>query len=137
MKKYSQKEVVDACIVGGAIGGIMARILAEGGMSVVVLEAGPRWNPARDFVNDPWEMEVFMGRRRMPFVYAGDATGRGEQTVFAVGGRMNHWGGHTPRYDPAVFLSRTMQGFGTDWPLTYDDLLPYYQRAEREFGVSG
>ena len=136
MKTYSQKEVVDACIVGGAIGGVMARILAEGGLSVVVLDAGPRWNPARDFVNDPWEMEKKM-ERRMPFLYAGDATGRGELTVFAVGGRMNHWGASTPRYRPAVFLSKTMQGFGNDWPLTYDDLLPAYQKAEREFGVSG
>ena len=136
MQKYKTTEPVDACIVGAALGGVMARILAEGGLSVVVLDAGPRWDPARDFVNDPWEMEKMMNRN-MPFVYAGDATGLGSTTVFAVGGRMNHWGASTPRYRPAVFRSKTMQGFGDDWPLTYDDLAPYYQRAEREFGVSG
>ena len=136
MKTYTLKEEVDACIVGGALGGVMARILAEGGLSVVVLEAGPRWNPAKDFINDPWVMEKKMGRR-MPFVYAGDTKGRGELTVFAVGGRMNHWGASTPRYRPEVFLSKTKQGIGDDWPLTYEDILPYYQLAERDFGVAG
>ena len=136
MKTFSTKEEVDVCIVGGALGGLMARVLAEGGLSVVILDAGPRWNPARDFVNDPWEMEKKMDRN-MPFLYAGDAKGPGEMTVFAVGGRMNHWGASTPRYRPEVFLSKTKQGFGEDWPLTYEDLLPYYQKAEREFGVAG
>lgn len=136
MKTYNPKEEVDACIVGGALGGVMARILAEAGLSVVVLDAGPKWNPPRDFVNDPWQMEKKM-ERPMPFLYTGDAKGTGELTVFAVGGRMNHWGASTPRYRPEVFLSRSKQGFGEDWPLTYEDLLPYYQKAERDFGVAG
>src|SRR5262249_39832953 len=140
MKTYQTGEIVDVCIIGSGLGGIMARILSEGGFSTVMLEAGPRWNPATDFVNDPWEMDQRMNRPGY-LVYAGDAKDSGAlaggPAVYAVGGRMNHWGATTPRFRPEVFLSKTKQGYGEDWPLTYEDLLPSYQQIEKEFAVTG
>lgn len=139
MKTYRPSETVDACIVGAGIGGIMAKILAEGGLSVVVIEAGPHWNPIRDFVNDQHVMlQKVYGS--MPVMYAGERNGRvaGVRPYgTGVGGRMNHWGAVNVRLRPSTFLAGSMEGFGDDWPVTYEELVPYYQMAERDLGVSG
>jgi choline dehydrogenase-like flavoprotein len=55
----------------------------------------------------------------------------------APGGTMLHWLGTTLRMVPNDFKERTTYGHGADWPITYDDLKPYYEMAEREIGVSG
>lgn len=136
MKEYQLTEPVDACVIGAGIGGIMARLLAEMGLSVVVLELGPHWNPLKDFVNDPYVMEKKL-TWTMPVVYSGDRNGRGSRAAHGVGGRMNWWGAVNIRFRPSVFLSKKMQGFGHDWPITYEELVPYYQKAERALGVSG
>lgn len=54
-----------------------------------------------------------------------------------VGGSTWAWRGNTPRFLPNDFQLRTRYGIGEDWPLTYDELEPYYARAEAELGVSG
>lgn len=57
--------------------------------------------------------------------------------TMCVGGRATHWGGECPRYSPEDFRAKSLTGVGEDWPITYDDLEPYYAEAEREIGVSG
>ena len=55
----------------------------------------------------------------------------------SVGGQAMHWGGVTPRFTPEDFRVNSLYGVGHDWPLTYDDLDPFYQEAEERMGVSG
>ena len=129
------QERVDVCIVGvGACGGLMAKELATAGFSVVGLEAGPRYNPAVDFENDEAEMLklLWSGRR----VTSGDDpinpwSGTG------IGGGTLVWCGVTPRFHVNDFMTASIDGVGVDWPLTYADLSPYYDRVEADFGVSG
>jgi hypothetical protein len=54
-----------------------------------------------------------------------------------VGGLAMHWGGVTPRWSPEDFRTKSLFGIGTDWPLTYEELDPYYQEAEALIGVAG
>ena len=54
-----------------------------------------------------------------------------------VGGLAMHWGGVTPRFSPEDFKQRTLYGVGTDWPISYDELDPFYQEAEEVMGVAG
>ncbi len=55
----------------------------------------------------------------------------------AAGGTTLHWLGNVPRMLPNDFRMKTLYGQGVDWPLSYDDLMPYYAMAENEIGVSG
>ncbi|MGH7506987.1 MAG: GMC family oxidoreductase N-terminal domain-containing protein, partial [Longimicrobiales bacterium] len=55
----------------------------------------------------------------------------------AVGGLALHWGGTTPRFSPEDFRTKSMYGVGTDWPVSYDELDPFYQEAEERIGVAG
>jgi choline dehydrogenase-like flavoprotein len=59
------------------------------------------------------------------------------ERVLAVGGAASVWSGVTLRMIPSDFKTRTLYGYGDDWPITYDDLEPYYCQAERLLGVSG
>ncbi|MCI0435823.1 MAG: GMC family oxidoreductase N-terminal domain-containing protein, partial [Gemmatimonadetes bacterium] len=54
-----------------------------------------------------------------------------------VGGQAMHWGGVTPRFSPEDFRLRSLYGVGDDWPITYEELDPFYQEAEQRIGVAG
>lgn len=129
------QETVDVCIVGvGACGGLVAKELAEAGLSVVGLEAGPRYTPAVDFENDEAEM--------LKLLWSGKRTTSGSNPInpwsgYGVGGGTLVWCGVTPRFHENDFRTASVDGVGIDWPLTYHDLAPYYDQVERDFGVSG
>jgi choline dehydrogenase-like flavoprotein len=131
---------VDACIVGGGAGGATAAMrLAEAGWSVVLIEAGPHWNPARDFIND---LEVMNKKFEwdMPVVYNGNPAEafintRGH-TAWGVGGGTNHWTCAALRLHPNDFRSKSTDGVGADWPITYEEMEPYYEMAERQLGTA-
>jgi len=131
---------VDVCIVGAGAGGATAAMrLAEAHLSVVVLEAGPHWDPAKDFVNDP-EVMAKKFRWDMPVTYTGDPAdsviGVRGHTAFGVGGGTNHWTCAVGRFHPTDFQTKSVDGVGTDWPIRYADLEPYYLLAEKQLGVS-
>lgn len=142
---------VDVCIVGsGAGGGPVAFALARAGLRVVVLEKGPAYRTA-DVVHD--ELAVVRRNRFMPFVadephvFRESAAEAGAPTNFGwisccVGGGTVHWAGYAYRMAPEDFRRATVMGRVAgaslaDWPITYEELEPYYALAEREIGVSG
>ncbi len=129
------RDVVDVCIVGvGACGGLMARALAEAGLSVVGLDAGPRYDPRVDFENDEGEM--------LKLLWSGKRVTSGPNPIHpwsgtGVGGGTLVWCGVTPRFHENDFRSASVDGVGVDWPFGYAELAPYYDRVERDFGVAG
>lgn len=130
---------VDACIIGsGAAGGVLAKELAEAGMSVVVLEAGEWLDTRRDYVNDELSM---LGRFEWDDLRITDGNdplrlGR-VNTGRAVGGTTVHYTAMTLRLDPGDFRMASADGVGVDWPFGYDELAPYYAEVERMLPVSG
>lgn len=153
-RKFRDSERVDFVIVGsGAAGGTIACELARAGLSVVVLEQGPRLWPA-NFEHD--ELKYwFMGGitndvSRNPQTFRNDPLKKAEQVFVrpslwyarTVGGTSVHYTANYWRFREIDFNERSVLGAipGTgfeDWPLGYAELEPYYTKVEWEVGVSG
>ena len=149
--RFAPGETVDFVIVGsGAAGGIMARQLATAGHTVLLLEQGPRLTEA-DFRHD--EFGYFMrgtitnNAETQPQTWRNAPDQPAEPAlslIFGrfVGGSNAHFTANFWRMRPVDFNEATVLGSvpGTglaDWPITYDELEPYYTQAEWELGVSG
>jgi choline dehydrogenase-like flavoprotein len=130
---------VDACIIGsGAAGAVLAKELAEAGMTVVVLEAGRWLDTQRDFVNDELSMLGPLDWDDLRITDGADPLKLGRvNTGRAVGGTTVHYTAAALRLDPTDFDIHTRDGVGVDWPFGYDELAPYYERVERALPVSG
>ena len=151
----------DVVIVGsGAGGGQMAYTLTMEGAKVLVLEAGRMFDPTREsaMFHTP-DMAPLRGEatpdKQYGFYDASIASGwtiPGEPYTNAskedkrqfmwwrqrmMGGRTNHWGRVSLRNGPYDFQTRTRQGIGFDWPISYKDLAPYYDKAEMLVGIFG
>ncbi|ALE91740.1 glucose-methanol-choline oxidoreductase [Arthrobacter alpinus] len=138
MRHFDDDEEIDIVIVGcGAGGSTLLQRLARAGWRAVALDAGPFWDPDRDWVSDEagshhlyWnEPRVIAGNDPIPL--GSNNSGRG------VGGSMVHYAGYVPRFHPSDFSTRTLDGVGADWPLQYQDLRRYYQDIEEELPVAG
>ncbi|MDB5239846.1 MAG: hypothetical protein JWP57_471 [Spirosoma sp.] len=131
-------ETVDAVIIGTGAGGapLLAR-LAAAGLSVVALEAGKQWNPAKDFATDERSQEkLFWNDERLsagndPIPFGNNNSGTG------VGGSTLHYTAYTPRAQPDDLQIRSEFGVGEDWPFGFDQIEPYYTEVEQFIGVSG
>lgn len=135
-RKYGEE--CDVCIVGaGAAGGVLAHELAKAGLRVVVIEAGPFWDPQSDFASDELSMrrlawqETRLVTGKDPLRLGHNNSGRG------VGGGTVHFTGVFLRFHESDFKTKTVDGVGEDWPITYHDLASYYDKIEREIAVSG
>lgn len=150
-RTFKTSDTVDFVVVGsGAAGGIVARVLSEAGHDVVVMEQGPRLGPA-DFEHDELKYFFLSGITNDPatnpqtFRKTADAKAeRNLALIYAriVGGSSTHFTANFWRFHPIDFNERSVLGSiaGTgfaDWPITYDELEPYYTRVEWEIGVSG
>jgi choline dehydrogenase-like flavoprotein len=145
----SKDEHFDVCIIGsGAAGGVMAKELCEGGAKVVMLEAGKGIAPW-ELLSHKWPYELpfrgFRGEKQAPF-YQGDiaksiayadSDAISIDRVRVLGGRTMHWNAVTLRYAPRDFKEWSLHGIEEDWPLTYEELAPYYERIEQIIGVCG
>jgi choline dehydrogenase-like flavoprotein len=138
MRCYPDDEEVDFAIVGtGAGGGTLACKLAEAGFSVVAFDAGPFWRPLEDFASDEssqgdlyWTDERISGGAD-PIQLGSNNSGRG------VGGSTVHYAMVALRFRPEWFDCRSSLGYGRDWPISYDELEPYYEEAEDALKISG
>jgi choline dehydrogenase-like flavoprotein len=152
------KEKYDVAIVGsGAGGGMAAKILSEAGLSVAVLEAGGYFDPALDEYRTqlrmPWESPRRGAGTQRPFGDFDAAWGgwdidgepylRKDGTEFdwfrsrMLGGRTNHWGRISLRFGPKDFKRKSIDGLGENWPISYEDVKPYYDRVDKLIGVFG
>jgi choline dehydrogenase-like flavoprotein len=140
-------EPADVLIIGaGASGGVVARRLSEAGFKVVCLEQGD-WHDKSEFrgIHLDWELTARKQWATSPNIrgLAEDYPIVEEDTPVSplmfsgVGGSMLIFAGAWPRMLPSDFRVRSLDGIADDWPLTYDDLLPFFRQTDRDFGVSG
>jgi choline dehydrogenase-like flavoprotein len=138
MAAFRDEDAVDFALVGaGAGGATLAAKLAEAGFSVVVLDAGPFWRPLDDFASDEFEQQkLYWTDPRItdgedPLALGGNNSGRG------IGGSTVHFAMVSLRLRPERFKSRSLLGYAVDWPISYDDIGPYYREAEQAMKVAG
>src|SRR5436190_1385272 len=133
-----------------------AKVLTEAGARVVLLEAGGPWDSAKDSKMATWAYESprrGAGTPTKPFgefdgcVGGWDLPGEpftnAPGTTWdwfrarALGGRTNHWGRISLRFGPDDFRRKALDGLGDDWPISYGDLHPYFDKLDRLVGIFG
>lgn len=163
----SQGGTTDVVVIGsGAGGGACAWALTRRGLRVLLLEAGPAYDPLSDYRldQDDWEKTRFPEKvpiadrqsfaplqelepkwdslrswNRVFGLFNPENTRRvwGYRHVVGLGGSTLHFTGEAHRINPAAMKMRTRFGVAADWPIDYADLEPYYTKVERLIGVSG
>ena len=140
-------DIADVLVVGaGAAGSVAVMELAEKGFGVVCLEQGD-WVDPSTFTGDKpeWELSKQKDWHPNPNVRAGrwdypintEDSDVNPLMYAAVGGSTILYTAHWVRMLPSDFRVRTLDGVADDWPFTYRDLLPYYERMDRQVGTSG
>ncbi|HEX7088069.1 MAG TPA: GMC family oxidoreductase [Vicinamibacterales bacterium] len=162
-----QQTTYDAIVVGsGASGGWAAKRLSEAGLKVALLEAGksqtdanfsehvPAYelkyrNRASDWIRRtrPVQRDCYACREynyhwfandlEEPYTTPDDKPFSWQGRMRVVGGRTNVWGRQSYRFSQQDLKGKSFDGYGEDWPLNYEDLVPYYEIVERYVGISG
>jgi choline dehydrogenase-like flavoprotein len=161
----SAAKTYDVLIVGsGATGGMAAKVLTEHGLEVLLVEAGPAIDRS-DFHTHSMPYDYpFRGKGSPKQIRADGSQAARESTPFPgyyaekslhpfttppgnpfdwsyrsriLGGRTNHWGRQSLRMAEYDFKGETSDGYGVDWPFSYQDLEPYYDKVEDYIGVQG
>jgi choline dehydrogenase-like flavoprotein len=155
------KQVYDVVVIGtGAGGGMAIKTLCEAGLKVCALNAGRALNPAKDFRNHrmPYDMKYrafgdpkkragsygYMDNEYTEGIWEHEisyTTAPGTEWMwprcFAVGGKTNFWGRSAARMGDIDFQAASLDGFGVNWPVKYEEIAPYYTRVEKLIGVAG
>src|SRR5690348_3060581 len=153
-------KIYDVIVVGtGAGGGMAIKTLCEAGAKVCALNAGRKLDPSKDFRNHrmPYDMKYrgFGDPRKRAESYGymdneytgGDweheityTTAPGTQWMwprcFAVGGKTNFWGRSSARFGDIDFKAARLDGHDVEWPVTYEEISPFYSRVEKMIGVA-
>ena len=165
LKPASTRKRYDAIIIGsGASGGMAAKELTARGFDVLVLEAGPMIDPLRDFAmnraaydsmyrgfgrpgwkqSEQWMQDTAGDFSRHFYVNDTEhpyTTAPGKPFLWVrariVGGKTLHWGRLSWRFSDLDFKAASHDGFDVDWPIDYQEMAPYYDKAENWIGVSG
>jgi choline dehydrogenase-like flavoprotein len=157
MQVIRTRKIWDVVIVGsGAGGGMAAKVLTEAGADVLMLEAGAMFDPVRDSKMFAWPYDSPRRGMGIPARQFGEFdagwggwTLEGEPYTSApgsqfdwfrtrmLGGRTNHWGRISLRFGPDDFRRKSLDGLGDDWPITYDELKPYYDEVDTLVGIFG
>ncbi|AIY39394.1 2-Keto-D-gluconate dehydrogenase [Collimonas arenae] len=144
----------DVVVIGsGIVGGLIAQKLAKQGVSVLMLEAGPRADRATivanfrnsprkdDFMSpypfSPWAPHPLYKPSDNGYLVQAGPYPYPAEYIRMVGGTTWHWAAQAWRLLPNDLRMKTLYGIGRDWPLSYDELEPFYLEAETRMGVSG
>lgn len=148
---YRPADEVDFVVIGsGAAGGVVAKELSTAGFSVVVLEQGP-WRNENQFPHDEikiWQQShLTTDWNKSPNTFRADASAKATKRPAltygrGVGGTTVHFSGNYWRFKPIDFREVSTKGAvaGTslsDWPISYEELEPYYTKVDWEIGVAG
>jgi len=133
-----------AIVGSGVAGSLIAYQLTRRGYDVEVFEKGPDYpyphlpqfqdHFRRRYDNPIYRLPPDLQNLTVSGEYSGDPN---QERFLALGGSANHWGAIALRGLPHDFKTRSLYRYGQDWPLSYDDLEPYYCAAEELLGVSG
>ncbi len=156
LKLKKSNEVEEVVVIGsGAGGGMTAYVLAHAGVKVLMLEAGPFFDPARDSMQLKWPYESLRrgGNATRPmgdfdaayggWEIEGEPYTQKNNTKFdwfrakMLGGRTNHWARISLRMGPKDFKCHDAYGVGDNWPVSYDEMRSYYDKVDRLIGVYG
>ncbi|MFZ4793748.1 MAG: GMC family oxidoreductase [Blastocatellia bacterium] len=141
-------KIYDVCIIGsGAAGGFMASELTAAGAETILLEGG-RKVAVEEMNSHAWPYELpkrGFGFRHQAAMYPDEIERqieyRGDRIsvnrVRNLGGRTFHWNAATYRFAPVDFREWSVNGIEEDWPLTYEELAPFYDYVEQEMHVFG
>ena len=156
-------QIHDVVVIGsGAGGGTVTKVLTDLGINVTLIEAGPMLNPYVDFKEHvlPHEVdhrgagpqaEKYFGKQQWgyfeapngfwdvpgePYTVSPDCEFRWFRSRI-LGGRTNHYGRISLRFSDYDFKPYSFDGLGIDWPMTYDEMAPYYDKAEEFIGITG
>lgn len=154
------KQIYDVIVIGtGAGGGMAIHALCKAGAKVCALNGSRRLDPAKDFrdhrqaydmrfrgFGDPNKRKHWIGYMDNEYtegIWEHDiafTTAPGTEWTwrrcFAVGGKTNFWGRSSARFGDIDFRAATRDGYDVDWPITYEEIAPYYSRVERLIGVA-
>ncbi|EQB05507.1 choline dehydrogenase [Sphingobium quisquiliarum P25] len=138
MGEHRDTEAVDFAIVGtGAGGGTLACRLAEAGFSVVAFDAGAYWRPLEDFASDErHQSKLYWNDDRIveganPLKLGANNSGK------SVGGSTVHYAMVALRFRPEWFKSRSLLGYGADWPIDWREMWSYYAEVEQALAIAG
>ena len=154
------KKIYDVIVIGtGAGGGMAINTLCKAGLSVCALNGSRRLDPKKDFRNhkqtydlpfrgfgNPEKAKHYIGYMDNEFgegIWEHDiafTTAPGTdwtwRRCFAVGGKTNFWGRSSARFSDIDFKAASRDGYDVDWPITSEEIGPYYSRVERMIGVA-
>ena len=140
-------DTVDVLVIGaGASGAAFAWSLADSGIDVMCLDQGGWVDPSKyPSTQDDWEVHRQTdfspepNVRSLPEDYpVNDSDSPIAPLMYnAVGGSTIHWSAHFPRFHPSDFRVKTLDGVADDWPVSYEELEPFFDLNDRMMGIAG